>query len=347
MLRHGPEQPTIRAIEVAPPMRRLLFTALAVAALALPAQALAADPPSRAWEIRALVLGGVRLDSAGKLGLSAGQLSASAGCNAIGGAATLDGDTVTITGPTWMTEMACQGPVADAEAMLIKILSLGRFTIDANGWTADGGQIIAVEVEAPAPPPPGDPNQPVSSTPEPGLTLDECQAFLNANAIPPDAGSGSGGSTGSGGGSTGSGSGTSTGTIEPGTAVDTPLSVPPIGPEMTFQLGQGETPAEPPIAPLPTVEGKPSSGGTSDPAADATPDPVMLEQCLALVAKVQGVNGTGAVVTDPGGPAPGSPSDTFAAREDAARDIFIIPFAVILGLVVVATLILYRRPRPS
>ena len=207
--------------------RSLPFLALTVATLLLPAAALAAPvvPATRIFEIRALVLGPTRLEVSGKLWLDGATVGASVGCNSIGAKVTVDGDVVSIVGPATMTEMACPGAAGNAEAMLLKILELGRFTIGDGKWSADGGAIEVIEASAPDPnqlPPDGtttDPNGVVCSNtlpgggPTGGTGVDD--------ATPPDAGSGSGsGSGGSSGGSTGGG------VTQPVPAAPTPADAP-------------------------------------------------------------------------------------------------------------------------
>jgi hypothetical protein len=133
--------------------RSLPLLALTIAALLVPAATLAAPvvPTSRIFEIQALALGTTRLDVSGKLWLDGANLGATVGCNSIGAQAMVDGDTVTIVGPVTMTEMACPGANGNAEAMLLKILELGQFTIADGKWTADGGAIEVVEAHAPDP----------------------------------------------------------------------------------------------------------------------------------------------------------------------------------------------------
>jgi hypothetical protein len=147
--------------------RSLPLVALAIATLLAPAAALAAPVAgsiTRSFEIRALVLGQTRLDVSGKLWLDGTNLGASVGCNSIGAQVSIDGDVVTIVGPAMMTEMACPGFNGDAEAMLAKILELGRFTIADGKWSADGGAIEVIE--SPAPDPNAvPPDQPIGNQP--------------------------------------------------------------------------------------------------------------------------------------------------------------------------------------
>jgi hypothetical protein len=130
--------------------RYLRLAALALAALLAPVAALAApiDLPMRSFDIHALVLGDTRLEVSGKLWLLGTNLGASVGCNSIGAQVTIDGDAVTILGPATMTEMACPGVSGNAEALLLKIIGLGRFTIADGKWSADGGAIEVVELPA-------------------------------------------------------------------------------------------------------------------------------------------------------------------------------------------------------
>jgi hypothetical protein len=202
-------------------MRRLLLAALAAAALINPAGTLAADSPGRYFEIHALVLGGQRMDAKGTLRILNGQLSASAGCNSIGAPVAVQGDTIKITGPAFMTEMACPGQIGDAEAMLIKILELGVFTISDDAWTAAGGRIVTVEVPAPDPGPAVPPDQPIGN--DPNAT---CPTLIFPNT----------------GGASGAGT-TGSGTIEPGVVEPDPGGGAPDD-QTCVDLGPGANPGE-------------------------------------------------------------------------------------------------------
>jgi heat shock protein HslJ len=149
----------------------LLSPAATLAAPAAPTGVATAAPPApsagaraRYFEIRGLVLGNLRLEVSGKLAIDGSQLSASAGCNLIGGTVTVAGDSVTIVGPTYMTEMACPGTDGDAEAMLIKVLALATFKITDGAWIAEGGQIVTVEIPMANPGPNATrPDEPIST----------------------------------------------------------------------------------------------------------------------------------------------------------------------------------------
>jgi len=242
-------------------MRSLPLTLLAVAALLMPTAAMAASPAAppaataRYFEIRGLVLGATKLDVGGKIAVEGSKLMASAGCNMIGGEVRVDGDTVAIVGPTFMTEMACPGSNGDAEALLIKILALGTFKITDRAWLADGGEIITVEIPASVPGPVGSPpDEPVTSDPKPtivdpgpGGPTQTCPPFPADDGTNP-VGSGPVDDPASGGGSGSSGS-------EPGA---TPGSEP------------AATPASEPVA---TANDLPLESGSVDPQPPAPPDP--------------------------------------------------------------------------
>src|SRR5512132_3461307 len=113
-------------------MRTLPLVLLAAAALIAPTAALAggsATPTARYFVITGMVLGDQKAEASGKLGIDGSQLSASVGCNLIGGKVSVAGDTITISEPLAMTEMACPGTNGDLEAMLIEVLQHGPFTI--------------------------------------------------------------------------------------------------------------------------------------------------------------------------------------------------------------------------
>jgi heat shock protein HslJ len=270
-------------------MRSLSLTLLAVAALLTPTVAMAATPAAtpaattRYFEIRGLVLGGTKLEVVGKIAVEGSKLVASAGCNMIGGEVRVDGDTVTIVGPTFMTEMACPGTNGDAEALLIKILALGTFKITDGGWLAKGGEIITVEIPASIPGPVGSPpDEPVTSgpiativDPPPGGPTQTCppiSADYGTNPIDsgPAGGPVSGGGSGSSGsGSSGSGS-TGTGTATPGTGI--------VEPDARSGSEPGTTPASEPEAtpetePAATANDLPLETGSVDPQPPAPPNP--------------------------------------------------------------------------
>jgi heat shock protein HslJ len=273
-------------------MRSLSLTLLAVAALLSPAATMAASPAAppaataRYFEIRGLALGATKLEVRGKMVVDGSKLVASAGCNMIGGEVTLDGDSVTIVGPTSMTEMACPGSNGDAEAMLIKILALGTFKITNGAWLADGGRITTVEIPASVPGPAGSPpDEPVTSDPKPtivdpgpGGPIQTCPPVpADVGTNPVDSGP-AGGPT-SGGGS-GSGS-TGTGTVSPGTVT--------VEPDATSGSEPGATPGSEPAA---TPRSEPAATPVSEPGATAIDLPLE----------------TGSV--DPQPPAPPAPGET-------------------------------------
>jgi META domain len=289
-------------------VRTAALSLLAVAALVAPA-AVAAAPASTAryFEIRAIVVGGTKVDVAGKLWIEGTKLGASAGCNSIGAEVTVDGNVVTIVGPTSMTEMACPGNVGDAEAALLKVLGLGRFTIEDGAWTADGGQIIVVEVTAPDPAPAVPPDQPISNDPSncvivvpvgPATGVDDGS---NAGGTDPGAvgGSGSGFSgAGSSGGASTTGSGsTGTGVVEP----------------------------DPGGAPLPTVEGRPDD-----------------RSCPIAIGKLdQNPDGV------PPAPVGGVASASDAIRDTIARDALFLPLAIGVAVLLGVTVLLFVKLRPT
>jgi heat shock protein HslJ len=195
-------------------MRTRPVVLLALAALLAPPAVLAeggaSTSTSRSFVITGLVLGDEHVDASGKLAIEGDRLIASVGCNTIGGRVRLDGDTVTLTEPLVMTEMACPGPTGDAEATLIKILQRGPFTIDAAAWTGDGAAILVEEL--PGGPGPGAsvpaPDDPVVSSPatgpvEPAVSCPPIPVGTNpatrVDVGPADgSGQGSGGSSGGG-----------------------------------------------------------------------------------------------------------------------------------------------------
>jgi len=268
-------------------MRSLSLTLLAVAALLTPTAAMAASPvappatTARYFEIRGLVLGATKLDVGGKIAVEVSKLMASAGCNMIGGEVRVDGDTVMIVGPTFMTEMACPGSNGDAEALLIKILALGTFKITDGAWLADGGEIITVEIPASVPGPVGSPpDEPVTSGPKPTIvdpgpdgptqTCPPMPADYGTNPLGsgPADGPASGGGSGSSG-SSGSGS-TGTGAVTPGTVT--------VEPDATSGSEPGATPGSEPAAtpetePAATANDLPLASGSVDPQPPAPPAP--------------------------------------------------------------------------
>jgi len=273
-------------------MRSLSLTLLAVAALLTPAVAMAATPAAppaataRYFEIRGLIYGGTKVDVGGKLAIEGSKLMASAGCNMIGGEVRVDGDTVTIVGPTFMTEMACPGTDGDAEALLIKILALGTFKITDRAWLADGGEIVTVEIPAFIPGPIGSPpDEPVTSgpiatiiDPAPGGPTQTCPPIpADYGTTPVDSGPASGPISGGGSGSSGSGSSSSNGSGSTGTGTVTPGTV-TVEPDATSGSEPGATPGSEPAAtpesePVATANDLPLESGSVDPQPPAPPDP--------------------------------------------------------------------------
>ncbi len=361
-------------------MRSLSLTLLAIAALLTPTAAMAVSPApaaatARYFEIRGLVLGATKLEVGGKIALEGSKLMASAGCNMIGGEVTVDGNNVTIVGPTSMTEMACPGANGDAEAMLIKILALGTFKITDHSWDADGGQILTVEIPTAAPGPVGSPpDEPITSgpiativDPAPGGPTRTCPSIPpdygtnpvdSGPANPPVDGSVSGGSAGSG--------STGTSTASPGTVV--------VAPDATSGTEPGATPGSEPAAtaidlPLETgsVEPQPPAPapgetfppGQIDPDAgftgkdpNASPgvlqsDPIGKDPNAAkpLVDPCYGVSlGAGQVEADLAAPKAAA-FDTSAARQAVASPGLVVPLAFGLVVLVFAGAALDRRRR--
>jgi len=336
-------------------MRSLSLTLLAVAALLAPSAALAATPvapaaaTTRSFEIRALALGDMKLEVSGKLGIEGTQLMASAGCNAIGGTVSVDGDTVTIVGPMFMTEMACPGSDGDAEAMLIKILNLGIFKITDAAWIADGGQILTVEIPGSVPGPAGSPpDEPITSGPI-ATIVDPAPSGLPAGTCPPipaDNGSTTVGSGSSGGGTvnpgivvvppdatSGSEPGATPGSEPAATAIDLPLETGTVDPEppvpnpgVTFSLGQTEP----------------------DPSfAVIQPDPIGKDPNVgkALVDPCYGASlGAGQVEADLTAPKAMANDDNLA-RDAAASPGLVLSMALALGVLVLAGMGIDRRRR--
>ncbi|HEV2005524.1 MAG TPA: META domain-containing protein [Candidatus Limnocylindrales bacterium] len=265
-------------------MRSLSLTLLAVAALLTPAVAMAASPAAppaataRYFEIRGLALGDRKIAVHGKIAVEGSKLMASAGCNMIGGEVSVDGDNVTIVGPTFMTEMACPGTNGDAEALLIKILALGTFRITDGGWLADGGEIITVEIPASIPGPVGSPpDEPITSgpiativDPAPGGPTQTCPPIpADYGTNPIDSGPAGGPISGGGSGSSGSGS-TGTGTVTPGTVTVEPNETSGSEPATTPDSEPAATPESEPVA---TANDLPLETGSVDPQPPAPPAP--------------------------------------------------------------------------
>jgi len=285
--------------------RSLPLVAIALLALIGPASALAAPSPaaavSRSFEIRGLALGDIKIEASGKIAIDGTKLSASAGCNWIGGTVAVDGDVVTLVGPTFMTEMACPGPAGDAEAVLIKILDLGTFTITDHGWLADGGAIVTVELASVGPGPAGSPpDEPITSNP--GGPVESCPPVPSGtNSTVVDGGpafDSGGGSSGSGGSSSGGGStepnpGSAPGSEPGGEPGGTPgIDVPPPAPNPGETASTGPTEPEPspgvilpdPIGQDPNV-GKPSGEVCAASGAGAVEDSTGLPKAADAAAE--------------------------------------------------------------
>jgi heat shock protein HslJ len=352
-------------------MRSLPLVLLTVGALLAPATALAGGgattPPSRFFVITGLALGDKRIEASGKISIDGGQLIASVGCNMIGGKVTLDGDTLTIPEPLAMTEMACLGVNGDTEAMLIKILQAGPFTIGNGAWTANDAAIFVEEL--PAGPGPGASISPpddgvVSSSPEPGggrpaVSCPPIPLATNGTFpvdVPPDAGSG-GGTGGSAGGSTGSSDGsTGSGSAPAATAVDLPLATAGDGPAATAVAEPGATPAnepgsttEPPPPPEPAAT--PDLGQTepdptvSEPGIGTDPGigkPVMSDPCLGWMMA------DGRADTGGAGVEPPKAADAAAEHASGAADASaLVPMSIALGVVLLIGFLGVRRLRST
>ncbi len=315
-------------------MRSLSLTLLAIAALLTPTAAMAASPApatttARYFEIKGLVLGATKLGVGGKLAIEGSKLMASAGCNMIGGEVSVDGDKVTIVGPTSMTEMACPGANGDAEAILIKILALGTFKITATAWDADGGQILTVEIPTYAPGPGGSPpDEPITSGPI--ATIVDPPPGGPTWTCPPSPVDG-GGSTGSGG-STSSGS-TGTGTASPGTVV--------VVPDATSGSEPGATPGSEPAA---TAIDLPLETGSVDPQP---PAPAAGETFpLGQIDPCYGVSlGAGQVEADLAAAPKAATFDNSSAQEAVASPGLVLPLAFGLVVLVLAGAAMDRRRR--
>jgi heat shock protein HslJ len=337
-------------------MRSLTLTLLAVASLLSPAAALATTPSAataiaRFFEIRALVFGGTKLEVTGKIAFQGDQLTASAGCNTIGGTVRVDGDTVTIVGPTFTTEMACLS--THGQAMLIKILGLGTFRITDSGWVADGGQIVTVEVAGTGPGPAASPSdEPVSSSPAatiaepvpvnpPGASCPPVP--VDNNTTPVDSGApfgGSGGATGSGGSSVSGGGSVGSGTATTGPGV--------VVPDATAVTGAGGV--EPP-PPAPVPGGTPSLGQVEpEPSLGVVPPgPIGNDPNVGKPADPCG-QGVASNMVAPGAAA--AKADTAAAAEHAARNAadrtaLLAPLVAALGILLVLGAGIYRRRRAT
>jgi hypothetical protein len=328
-------------------MRSLSLTLLAVAALLTPTVAMAASPATppaataRYFEIRGLIYGGTKLEVVGKIAVEGSKLMASAGCNMIGGEVRVDRDTVTIVGPTSMTEMACPGTSGDAEAVLIKILALGAFKITDGGWLADGGEITTVEIPASVPRPVGSPpDEPITTgpiativDPPPGGPTQTCPPIpADQGPNPVDSGPAGGPISGGGSGSSGSGS-TGTGTVSPGTVT--------VGPDATSGSEPGATPGSVPAG-TPETEPAPPDPGATLPAGQTDPGPSLDPGFIGkdpsvgkpLVDPCYGVSlGAGQVETDLQAAPKAAAFDTSAARDASVASPGLVVFMA-FGLVV-------------
>ncbi|MBI3750780.1 MAG: META domain-containing protein [Chloroflexi bacterium] len=277
-------------------MRTLPLVLLAVAALVAPTAALAGGSPTptyRAFVITGMVLGDQKAEATGKLSIDGSQLSASVGCNLIGGKVSVDGNTVTISEPLAMTEMACPGTSGDLEAMLIKILQRGPFTISSGAWSGDGAQLLVEELSVGNPGPNATaPDDPVSSSPGavivdpyascPPYPFPSDPGVINGT-VEPDGGPTSGGGSGSSDGSTGTGGAPAAGS-DGTTGVDSgPTSTAVAEPGATATVG--DEPPAPPVAP------EPGQTFDIDPGFNGSPLPV--DPCAERMYAVDQGNGVG------------------------------------------------------
>lgn len=76
---------------------------------------------------------------------SDGTISGNFGCNSIGGSYSYDADTITF-GPLMMTLMACDGPVVEQEAAMVRVLSgtVQYFVTDGELVISDEDRILAL-----------------------------------------------------------------------------------------------------------------------------------------------------------------------------------------------------------
>jgi hypothetical protein len=338
-------------------MRSLSLTLLAVAALLTPTIAMAATPAAppaataRYFEIRGLIYGGRKVEVGGKMAVEGSKLMASAGCNMIGGEVRVDGDSVTIVGPTFMTEMACPGTNGDAEAVLIKILALGTFKITDGGWLAEGGEIITVEIPASVPGPVGSPpDEPVTTgpiativDPGPGGPTQTCRPIpADGGTNPVDSGPAGGPISGG-----GSDSGVSSGSGSTGTGTVTPGSV-TVEPGATSGSEPGATPGSVPAG-TPETELAPPDPGETFPLGQTDPNPGFIGKDpnvgKPLVDLCYGVSlGAGQVEADLQAPPKAAAFDANAARDAAvASPGLVLPMAFGLIVLVLAGAAADRR----
>ena len=350
-------------------MRSLPLALLVAGALLAPSAAFAAgdptSPPSRYFIITGIVFGDRRVEASGKLGIDGGRLFASVGCNTIGGTVSLDGDTLTIPEPLAMTEMACPG-TGDTEAMLIKILQAGPFTIGNGAWTGKGAAILVEEL--PAGPGPGaslaPPDGVVSSSLQPGGVAPTvtCPPIPDdANGTSPAGGAPNAGSVGASAGGIG-GSAWSGGTTEIGsgpaaTALDVPLATavaepagssdtPRSEPAGTAAVEPGSTiapppPPEPAVTPdLGSSHPQPSvaePGGATGPGIGTDPGvgkPVASDPCAERMAAIDGGFAGGTTVEPP------KAADATAEHSTGlANAAALAPIGIGLGLVVIVGLV--------
>jgi heat shock protein HslJ len=351
-------------------MRRSLILLLAVAALAAPGAALAADPTpvtGHYFEIVGISVGGTKIEIAGKLALEGTRLMASVGCNSIGGDVAVDGDVLT-PGQLVTTDMACTGDIGTADAALVKFFNGGPITMAATTWTNAVGVLsvkdAGTSVIEPAPTDGGivvSPPDPGTSF-DPGFTgsfsLDQCVGILPADEFPSMTGGGSGSGSGSSGSSTGSG------TTDPGTIGSGSGGAP--APDATGSLdqGTGTTPADggpdapPPDAspiavdpiPLPYETASDLPLPIETPVVDPLPAPSVgpdasaavptLEQCRALVSSIKTFGGPAAG----GAPVPAVDTNLESAH-DAGQATPVMPFVVTILALAAVAFVTWRRSR--
>lgn len=347
-------------------MRTLPLVLLAVAALVAPSAAFAgagSTPTARSFVITGLVLGDQKAEASGKLGIDGSQLSASVGCNLIGGMVTVDGDTITISEPLAMTEMACSGATGDLEAMLIKILQRGPFQVSATAWSGDGAAILVQELASGVPGPrTGAPDEPVTSSPaavivDPAFSCPPAPSGVTGGSGASDGSTGSGGAAAAGTeGSSGRGTApASTAIAEPGTA-SSPGEEPPAPPAPpasaepapTYEPGQQlPEPSAVIVEPAPSAIAVPDPGTITDPGATHDPDPgfngspVPFDPCLERMDAVDQGNTAGGAGIVP--PKAGDAAAEHAVNTSNPNAPFVALGLVLLAMILVAVAMLRRR----